>query len=125
MKSALFRLTYACIAISATGCASIINEKTQNVNVVTSNGQKIEVAVDGMPYQAPGVASFKRAKADKIITTRDPKCNSTTIAPSTVDNIFFLNIIDGIFGAPLGSTTDYVTEKMWKYQDTIVISCKD
>ena len=122
MKSYLFRVISTCIAISATGCASIINEKTQNVNVVTSNGQKTEVAVDGMPYQAPGVASFKRAKADKIITTRDPKCNPTTIAPSTVDNVFFINILTG---GVLGSTTDYATEKMWKYQDTIVISCRN
>lgn len=122
MTSPLFRLASTCLIISATGCASIINDKTQNVNVVTSSGQKTEVAVDGMPYQAPGVASFKRAKAEKIITTKDPKCNPTTVAPSTVDNVFFINILSG---GVLGSTTDYVTEKMWKYEDTVVISCRE
>jgi hypothetical protein len=117
-------LTVACgfLVASAVGCASIINEKTQNVNVVTSNGRKAEVNIDGMAFQAPGVASFKRAKADKIITTRDPKCNPTTVAPSNVDNIFFINILSG---GVFGSTTDYSTEKMWKYQDTVIISCKD
>jgi len=117
-------LTTACtfLVMAGSGCASIMNEKTQNVNVVTSNGHKAEVNIDGMPFQAPGVASFKRAKADKLITTRDPKCNQTTVAPSSVDNVFFINIITG---GVFGSTTDYATETMWKYQDTVMISCKD
>jgi hypothetical protein len=105
-----------------TGCASILNEKTQNVNIVTSTGRKTEVMVDGMPFQAPGVATFKRTKGDKIITTKDPKCNQSTVAPSTVDNVFFINILSG---GVFGSTTDYGTEKMWKYQDTVIISCKE
>jgi hypothetical protein len=106
----------------ASGCASIINDKNQNINIVTSNGHKAEVLIDGMPFQAPGVASVKRTKADKIITSKDPKCTQTTVAPSTVDNIFFINILTG---GVFGSTTDYATEKMWKYQDTVMISCRD
>lgn len=122
MSHRFLTVTCALLTVVATGCASIINEKTQNVNVVTSNGRKVEVNIDGMPFQAPGVASFKRTKADKMITTRDPKCNQTTVAPSTVDNVFFINILSG---GVFGSTTDYASEKMWKYQDSVVISCKD
>jgi hypothetical protein len=122
MNLRILTLVCGCLLASTAGCASIINEKTQNVNVVTSNGHKAEVSIDGMTFQAPGVASFKRAKADKIISTRDPKCNPTTVVPSNVDNIFFINIISG---GVFGSTTDYSTEKMWKYQDTVIISCKD
>jgi hypothetical protein len=122
MNSRILAIPLALFVVAGTGCASIINDKTQNVNVVTSNGHKAEVNIDGMPFQAPGVASFKRAKGDKIITTRDPKCNQTTVAPSTVDNVFFINILSG---GVFGSTTDYATEKMWKYQDTVTISCKD
>ncbi len=110
------------VVMCVTGCASILNERNQNVNIITSNGHKAEVTIDGMPFQAPGVASFKRAKADKLITTRDPKCNQTTVAPSTVDNVFFINVISG---GVFGSTTDYATEKMWKYQDSVIVSCKD
>jgi hypothetical protein len=123
MSHRFLSVTCALLTVVATGCASVFNDKTQNVNVVTSNGRAAEVSIDGMPFHAPGVASFKRAKADKMITTRDPKCNQTTVAPSSIDNIFFVNIF-----APLGvlsSTTDYASEKMWKYQDTVVISCKD
>jgi hypothetical protein len=122
MSHRFLSVTCALLTVVTTGCASIINEKTQNVNVVTSNGRKVEVSIDGMPFQAPGVAAFKRTKADKMITTRDPKCNQTTVAPSTVDNVFFINILSG---GVFGSTTDYASEKMWKYQDSVVISCKD
>lgn len=122
MNNRILTIVSVFLVASATGCASIINEKTQNVNVVTSNGRKAELSIDGMPFQAPGVASFKRAKGDKLITTRDPKCNPTTVAPSTVDNVFFINILSG---GVFGSTTDYSTEKMWKYQDTVMVSCKD
>jgi len=110
------------VVICTSGCASILNERNQNVNIITSNGHKAEGTIDGMQFQAPGLASFKRAKADKLITTRDPKCNQTTVAPSTVDNVFFINVISG---GVFGSTTDYATEKMWKYQDSVIVSCKD
>jgi hypothetical protein len=122
MKNCTLKLVAVSLITLGTGCASILNEKTQNVNIVTSSGRKAEVMVDGMPFQAPGVATFKRAKGDKIITTKDPKCNQTTVAPSTVDNVFFINVISG---GVFGSTTDYGTEKMWKYQDTVIISCKE
>ncbi len=122
MNYRIFTIASAFLIVAGSGCASILNEKTQNVNVVTSNGHKAEVSIDGMPFQVPGVASFKRAKGDKLITTRDSKCNPTTVAPSTVDNVFFINILSG---GVFGSTTDYGTEKMWKYQDTVMISCKD
>ena len=106
----------------ASGCASIINEKTQKINVVTSSGQKAQVLIDGVPFEAPGIATVTRTKADKVITTKDPKCNSTTLMPSTVDNVFWINVISG---GVFGSTTDYSTEKMWKYQDTVIVSCKN
>jgi hypothetical protein len=123
MKNCISKLLLNSLVITlASGCASIINDKNQNINVVTSNGRKAEVLIDGMPFQAPGVASVKRTKADKIITSKDPKCTQTTVAPSTVDNVFFINILSG---GVFGSTTDYSTEKMWKYQDTVMISCRD
>lgn len=122
MSFQILRATLMLTVIAVTGCASILNDKTQSVNVVTSNGKEVEVNIDGMPFKAPGVATFKRAKADKVVTTRDPKCNQTTMAPSTVDNVFFINIISG---GVFGSTTDYATEKMWKYQDSVIVSCRD
>ncbi|AXI02102.1 adenosine deaminase [Aquirhabdus parva] len=103
------------------GCASIINSKTQKVNITTSNGSKIVANVDGKTVQAPGIVGLDRSRVEKIITTSDANCAPQTIAPSSVDPIFFGNIL---IGGLLGSTTDYSTEKMWKYDNTLIISCK-
>lgn len=108
-------------ALLATGCASIINEKTQKVNVMTSNGAKVKGTVDGRNFEAPGIVELTRAKQDKIFLVEDEGCAKQTVATKKVDSVFFVNVLSG--GA-YGSTTDYVTEKMWKYDDNITINCK-
>lgn len=116
----LLGLSAIATVVLMTGCASILNSKTQMVNITTSNGEKIVATADGQPFQVPGIVGLQRSQADKIITTSQSNCNPQTLAPRKVDPIFFINILSG--GA-LGSTTDYATEKMWKYDDNLVISC--
>ncbi|CAH0356198.1 hypothetical protein AQB9606_04610 [Aquabacterium sp. CECT 9606] len=103
-----------------TGCASILNDQTQPVNVSASNGKAVQGSIDGVPFTAPGVVPLQRAKASKIVTTTTAGCAKETAVESTVDPKFFINILTG--GA-FGSTTDYSTEKMWKYADNVVIAC--
>ncbi|MCC6221727.1 MAG: adenosine deaminase [Deltaproteobacteria bacterium] len=122
MKKVFTLVFLAATIASISGCATIISGKTQKINVVTSSGKKIKAAIDGIPFDAPGIVEVHRKNSDKIISTRDPRCNETTLAPKTVDPIFFINIfIGGVFG----STTDYATESMWKYQDTVTITCQN
>jgi outer membrane murein-binding lipoprotein Lpp len=106
--------------ILMSGCASILNEKTQKINVASSNGKPITGTVDGQAFTAPGVVTVTRAKAAKIINVDTAGCAKQTVVDNSVDMKFFINILSG--GA-FGSTTDYATEKMWKYSDTVVISC--
>lgn len=115
-------LVVGSLVLGLSACASILNEETQNVNIVSSNGQKIEGTIDGVPFNAPGVVTVKRAQADKIIHVSTAGCTETTVANKEVDTAFWVNILSG--GA-FGSTTDYTTEKMWRYDDTIHISCHD
>lgn len=122
MNGKILRVSVAtAVMVMSTGCATIMNEKTQRVNIVTSSGEKVDVQIDGMPFEAPGIATVTRAKGDKIITTKNPKCNSSTLMPSSVDTVFWVNILSG---GVFGSTTDYSSEKMWKYQDTVTVTCK-
>lgn len=124
MKLGVLNCSFVVFAlVTMSGCASIFNDKTQKMNVTTSSGDEVEVLIDGMPFEAPGIATVTRAKADKIVTTKNKKCTASTIMPSSVDSIFWLNIFypGGVFG----STTDYSTEKMWKYQDSVTITCKN
>ena len=123
MKLSILNCSFAVFAlVTMSGCASIINEKTQKINVTTSSGDEVEVLIDGMPFEAPGIATVTRAKADKIVTTKNKKCTASTIMPSSVDSVFWINILSG---GVFGSTTDYSTEKMWKYQDSVTITCKN
>jgi hypothetical protein len=118
------KVIYACIvlfAMSLSGCASILNDKTQAINVSSSTGSDIQGTVNGMPFKGPGVVNVIREKKDKIFLTETEGCAKETVAPKSVDGKFFINILSG--GA-FGSSTDYSTDKMWKYNDNVIISCK-
>lgn len=107
-------------AVLTSGCASLLNDDTQAINVSASNGKAISGTVDGTPFQGPGVVSVKRTKANKIVNVDTAGCTKQTSLESNVDPKFFVNILSG--GA-FGSTTDYATEKMWRYSENVVITC--
>lgn len=104
-----------------TGCASIINDKEQRINVTTSTGKSVSGTVNGQAFSAPGIVTVTRENKNKIFAVDDGACAKETVAEKTVDPVFFVNILSG---GPFGSTTDYSSEKMWKYAETVTISCK-
>lgn len=117
-KLAAYALMASVVAMS--GCASILNEQTQQINVSASNGKAVQASVDGRTITTPSVVAVKRTKASKVVTVNAAGCADKTALESTVDPKFFINILTG---GVFGSTTDYSTEKMWKYADNVVISC--
>jgi len=119
MKS-LYAGVFLISAIGLTGCASILNDKTQDINVRSSTGSPIEGTVNGQPFKGPGVVSVMRQNKDLHFTTTTDGCTKETVAAKSVDGKFFINILSG--GA-FGSSTDYGSDKMWKYGDDVVISC--
>jgi hypothetical protein len=114
--------TYALMGsvLLTTGCASILNEETQQVNVSASNGKAIQGTIDGKSFTAPAVVAVRRAQASKIVNVDTAGCAKQTAVESNVDPKFFINILTG---GLFGSSTDYATEKMWKYSDNVVVSC--
>lgn len=108
-------------AVALTGCASILNEQTQSINVATSNGKEVTGTVNGQPFKAPGIVQVTRENKNKTFVVNDAACVKETIAEKTVDSKFFINILTG---GVFGSSTDYGTEKMWAYSPTVTISCK-
>jgi hypothetical protein len=111
----------ASAVVMASGCATILNDDVQNVNILSSNGEKIQGTINGMPFEGPGIVAVKRSQSDAIIVTNTEGCTPQTAAASSVDMKFFINVLSG--GA-FGSTTDYASEEMWKYEDSIMINCK-
>ena len=108
------------VIVSCAGCASILNEKTQTINVRTSNNAAITAEADGKSFTTPGTVTVMRQKAALTVSTTTPGCAATTNVNSEVDGKFWINILSGGF---FGSSTDYGTDKMWRYADPIVISC--
>lgn len=107
--------------VLASGCATILNDDTQNVNLMTSNGEKISGSINGVPFEGPGVVNIMRSQDDAIIVASTEGCTPQTVAPSSVDMKFFINILSG--GA-FGSSTDYASDDMWKYDNSVMINCK-
>ena len=110
----------AIATLFASGCSSILTEETHKMNVSTSNGQKIEVVIDGTTQSVPGIVSIKKENKDKVLITKNEACTGPTQLTKEVESAFFINIISG---GVFGSSTDYGTEKMWKYQDSVTITC--
>jgi hypothetical protein len=109
------------LTVVLSGCASILNDKTQAINVSSSTGSDIKGTVNGMPFKAPGVVQVTRENKNKLFVTETEGCTKETIAEKSVDPKFFINILSG---GSFGSSTDYASDKMWKYNESVVIACK-
>lgn len=112
---------FVVVGILGSGCATILNDETQKVNVQTSNNTKTKISVDGVMYDAPGIIELPRQEKDVILQVQNKNCNQQMIVKSKVDGKFWINILSG---GTFGSSTDYGTEEMWAYDDNIVINCK-
>ena len=118
-KLALISAVVAVAALS--GCASILNEKTQPINVSASNGKEIVGTIDGQAFKTPAIVNVARENKNKVVMATTDGCAKETSLEKSVDSKFFINII---IGGVFGSSTDYSTEKMWKYSENVVVSCK-
>ena len=99
-------------------CATILNDETQTITV--SSTKDIKGTINGVAFKAPGIVMVRRKKQDQILNVSTKGCNQQVALNSQVDSKFFINILSG---GTFGSSTDYSTEKMWKYQDQVIIHC--
>jgi hypothetical protein len=120
MKSKKVLGTAVLISMLSSGCATILSDDEQKINVTTSNGKSIQVEVDGRTFDAPGIIEVKRENKDKVLVTKSDSCVKEVSMNKKVAPVFFVNILGlGVFG----SSTDYGTQKMWSYQDTVSVNC--
>jgi hypothetical protein len=104
--------------IMFSGCATILSGKHQQVNV-TSTPSKQEVIVGSQTVTTPAIVTVRRS--DEGLTVKSPNCDDQKLLASKINPVFFVNILSG--GA-FGSTTDYATGSMWKYDENIHLDCK-
>lgn len=121
MNKAISMASAVLLVSITSGCATILNDDSQKVNITTSTGEKADLSVNGRKVTAPAVIDVPRSKNPLVIRSVDGKCADETIANNEVDTVFWINILTG---GPFGSTTDYASEKMWRYDDSVEVSCK-
>ncbi len=104
------------------GCATILSGEKQKINITTDDpSKKYNVRIDGQPVSAPGIVEVKRENKEKILTV-DECPGQQIMLQKEVNPVFFVNILSG---GVFGSTTDYATDSMWKYEPSnITIKCK-
>ncbi len=119
-KRVLLLLLVVCMALILGGCATILSGDSQKINITTEKGQKYNIAINGQKYTAPAIIDIERKNMDRIITVEE--CPSEQILlHKEINPVFFVNILSG---GVLGSTTDYASESMWKYQpENVKIDC--
>ena len=102
------------------GCATILSGKTQKISI-NSNPSGIKVQVDDQTLTTPAAFVVKRENKDKIIKVNEGQCKKIITLNKKVNPVFFVNILSG---GVFGSTTDYSTDAMWKYDDNVNIDCR-
>ncbi|MCM1294477.1 MAG: hypothetical protein NC311_02875 [Muribaculaceae bacterium] len=113
--------------IALTGCASIVDGSTQNINIVPSNSKdKVNATViteTGVQViKLPGMIHTKKSGKDitiKIDEDENPCYETSMQIVSSSLNPFILGNV--ITGGVFGSTTDAATGAAWKYDDTVVV----
>lgn len=123
MKKIVQSVSLIVAATALTGCATILDGKTQAINVTTSNGSQENITISGengtQTHTVPGIVTVSKG-GDLMINPESSDCNQQ-IVPKKVSSMFFVNFLSG--GA-FGSTTDYASDSMWTYDENITITCK-
>ncbi len=121
MKKTLLTLA---LIFTVSGCASIIEGRTQNVKLLPSKGENVDATFTSKAgtqnVKLPQTVSVEKANQELSVTVKQNTCvqPSTQTAKPSVSPWFFGNIL---FGGVFGSTTDAMTGSMWKYDDSVVV----
>lgn len=119
MKKVLSLLCMVCVVGLLGGCATILSGKTQSINVTTESGKKYNASIDGQKYTVPAVIQLTRENKDKTMTIEECP-DQKVLLHKEINPVFFVNIFSGAFG----STTDWASESMWKYQpENVNVKC--
>ena len=108
-------------AISA--CATMFNGTTKNINVMTSNGDRVKADItskSGMQtVTLPSIISVDKGNVAITISVKEDKCHRQTVymADNHLDMFFLANA----FNYFTGTSTDIPNGAMWTYDDNIVV----
>ena len=120
ISSFLFIVCMVCVVGFLSGCATILSGDKQSINITTDTGKKYSASIDGQKYTVPSIIQLKRENNDKVLTL-DECPDQKTLLHKEINPVFFVNILSG---GVFGSTTDYASDSMWKYQpENVNVKC--
>ena len=105
-------------AVMFSGCATILSGKKQAINLTsTPSGKTVTLA--GKTVTTPSIVTIERGQDNLVL--KGNNCGGQKLVSKKLNPVFFVNILSG--GA-FGSTTDYQTKAMWKYDENINLECQ-
>lgn len=105
-------------AIMFSGCATIFSGKQQAINLTSTPSGKM-VTIAGRTVKTPSIITINRGQDNLKLTSTD--CDNQKLVTKKINPVFFVNILSaGVFG----STTDYSSGAMWKYDENINLECQ-
>jgi hypothetical protein len=107
--------------LTLSGCSTLLTDETQLINI-NSTKKDLQLEIDGKTLVADGIIEIKKENKNKTLKVLSPGCEQSIALNKGIEPAFFANFLSG--GA-FGSTTDYSTEKMWRYQSTVFINCPE
>lgn len=110
-------LSIAVSSLFLTGCATILTDEKYDINV--RSDKEVAVEVDGNTFKAPGIVTVKKENRNKKLTVIEDGCKQEIVLNKQIETTFWVNILSG---GVFGSSTDYGSDQMWKYDD-VEISC--
>jgi len=115
-------LATTAIIFTFSGCATVMDGETQTITI-NSNPSGLRATLDGKVIHTPAIIKIKREEYDRVIRVDDDKlrCHKIITLNKQVNPTFFANLLSG---GSFGSTTDYASGSMWKYDDNVNIDCK-
>lgn len=116
----LFIVCMVCVVGFLSGCATILSGNTQKINVTTETGKKYTALINGQKYTVPSVIELTRENKDKVLALEECP-DQQVLLHKEINPVFFVNILSG---GVLGSTTDYASSSMWKYEpENVNVKC--
>lgn len=118
-------LSLVAVAALTTGCATVFDGGSKNINISPMNGGKVKAKITGAMgthnVTLPTIFNAKRSKEDLIVTITD-KCyeETTYVVQSGVTMAFWGNVLFGVFGST-GTTVDNANGNMWTYDNSVLV----
>ena len=118
------KISFICsIMFTLSSCATMFNGTTQNINIMTSNGDTVKADIsstDGMQsVTLPTVVSVSKGNTPLTISVKEDKCHRQTV--TMADNHLDMFFLANYFNLWTGTTTDISNGAMWRYDNNIIV----